>query len=467
MVRRALGSSSSRIARRCLLEGALLGAAGGALGSILASALLGIFPRIVPGEIPRPEMIGLDGTPYGVVAGVSMLAVVLVTVAPTLAATRGDLAASLRRAGPWASPSRSAQRTRRALVGAQVALAVTVLFGAGLLMRTLHRLSGWHLGYETERVSILELGIDRRGLSGPAELADLLEGVFEELRGLPGVRSVSPLMARPFTGDEGVFQTTPLVEGQTPRVAETNPSVPLESGGPEIFTTLGIPILQGRGFRESDREDALNVAVVSKRLADRWWPGRNPLGQRIRLSLGREEWWTVVGVAGETRFRRLREATPTIYLPWRQFQILPMAWTLAVRSDGGPGPLASAMQETIRGYDPRIYLWTVGNLDDHLSRGPLAAPRTTAAVLLTFGLTALLLAAVGLYGVMALAVQEQTRSLGIRRALGASDRALRRSVLGDALLTALLGCAPSASASPCWSRDSWIPCSSRWARGTP
>jgi predicted permease len=438
-VRRALGASSARIARWFVLEGVLLGVVGGALGLILASGLLGVLPRILPSEIPRPEMIGLGGVPIGVAVIVTVLAMVLVTALPFLAADKVDLTASLRQSGRWASSTRGARQVRRTLVGAQVALAVIVLFGAGLLARTLQHLSGLDLGYEAEHVSVMELGIDRRNLGGPAELADLLEGVFEELRALPGVRSVSPLMARPFTGGGGVFQTTPLVEGQPELVGEAGPTVPLESGGPEIFETLGIPLLQGRGFLESDREDAPNVAVVSRALASRWWPDRDPIGQRIRLSLGREEWWTVVGVAGETRFRRLRQATPTIYLPWRQFQILPMAWTVAVRSDGDPSSLAPAMREAARSHDARVYLWTVGSLRDHLSGGPMAAPRTTATVLLAFGLAALFLAAAGLYGVMALAVQEQTRELGIRRALGASERVLRRDVLSDALRTTLLG----------------------------
>ena len=438
-VRRALGASSARVARWFVLEGVLLGVVGGVLGLILASGLLGVLPRMIPSEIPRPEMIGLGGAPIGVAVIVTVLAMVLVTALPFLAADEVDLAASLRRSGRWASSTRGARQVRRTLVGAQVALAVMVLFGAGLLARTLQHLSGLDLGYEAERVSVMELGIDRRNLGGPAELANLLEGVFEELRALPGVRSVSPLMARPFTGGGGVFQTTPLVEGQPELVGEASPAVPLESGGPEIFETLGIPLLQGRGFLESDREDAPNVAVVSRALASRWWPDQDPIGQRIRLSLGREEWWTIVGVAGETRFRRLRQATPTIYLPWRQFQILPMAWTVAVRSDGDPSSLVPTMREAVRGHDPRVYLWTVGSLRDHVSRGPMATPRTTATVLLGFGLAALFLAAAGLYGVMALAVQEQTRELGIRRALGASERVLRRDVLSDALGTTILG----------------------------
>ncbi len=438
-VRRALGASSGRIARGFVLEGAVIGIVAGGLGLLLASGLLTVLPHVAPAEVPRTELIAMGGAPLGIAMLVTFLATLLVAALPSLAANRSDVAAALRRAGRWSSSTRGARRTRRALVAAQVAVAVVVLFGAGLLTRTLQHLNGLDLGYESERVAVLELGIDRRSLSGPSELTSLLEGVFDELRAIPGVNSVSPVMARPFTGADGVFRTTPFVEGYTSEAPAADAEIPLESGGPEIFETLGIPILQGRGFLDTDREDAPNVAVISQGLADRWWPDDDPVGRRIRLSLGREEWWTVVGVAGETRFRRLRDATPTIYLPWRQFQILPMAWTVAVRTDRDPSFLPSPMRQAIAGFDSRIYLWTTGSLREHLSKGPLAAPRTTATVLIAFGLTALLLAAAGLYGIMALAVQEQTRELGIRRALGASARVLRVDVLRDALRTTAAG----------------------------
>lgn len=441
MVRRALGARSGRIARLFLLEGALLGAGGGVLGLVLALGLLQVLPGLVPTQLPRTEMIGLAAAPVAVVIAVTVLAVLLIGVLPSVATARGHPASGLQRVGRWASGPRGARSARRSLVAAQVALAVVVLFAAGLLGRTLQHLHGLQLGYETEGVALMELGIDRRNLERPAEVADMLEGVFERVRGLPGVTSVTPLMARPFTGDGGVLEIKPLVEGQTEAEAEANPSVPLESGGSELFRTLGIPILSGRSLRESDREDAANVAVISEALAARLWPGEDAVGKRIRMSLPRDEWWTIVGVAGDTRFRRLREPTPTIYLPWRQFQILPMAWTVAVRTEGDVSSLVPAMSRAIRDLDPRIYLWQAGSMSEHLGRGPLAGPRLSAALFSSFALAALILAAVGLYGVMALAVQEQTRDLGVRRALGAPSATLCRNVLLDALATTSAGAA--------------------------
>ncbi|MEQ9401415.1 MAG: ADOP family duplicated permease [Longimicrobiales bacterium] len=437
-LRRALGASTARIVRGYVLEGVLLAGAGGALGLGLSVVLVQALRAAVPAALPRGDLVGGAGLPAGIALGVTLVVVLLVAVVPSLVAARYAIAPTTY-GGRTSSATRGAVRTRRSLVAAQVALAVVVLFGAGLLARTLHRLAGLPLGYRTEGVHVLELGIDRRGLAGPSELADLLDGVFRDLRATPEVEAVTPLMARPFTGGGGVYRTVPHVEGRTDGSAGPGPPVPLESGGTELFRTLGIPILRGRGFEDGDREDAPNVAVVSRDLAERLWPGGEAVGERIRLSLGRDEWWTVVGVAGDTRFRSLRETTPTIYLPWRQFQILPMAWTVAVRTDVPPEDVVPALRRTLRSADPRVYLWTDGTLDEHLGRGPLAAPRRTAVLLSGFGLAALLLATVGLYGVMTLAVLERNREFGIRRALGASEGALRSGVLADALRTVATG----------------------------
>ena len=443
MVRRALGASFGRIARMFLLEGVLVGASGGVLGLACATFLLGSLGALVPADVPRHDVIGLAGPPLGMAIAVTLLAMLLVSGLPALAAAWGhapSASAMLRGSMGTSAAGRRARDVRRSFVASQVALAVVVLFGAGLLARTLQRLDGLDLGYEADGVAVMELGIDRRGLEGADELATILDGVFARVRALPGVTAVSPLMARPFTGSGGMYEVTPVVEGDPEAGSErTLPRVPLESGGSELFRTLGIPILRGRGLLESDRRDAPRIAVVSASLAERLWPGQDPIGRRIGMSLPREEWWTVVGVAGDTRFRRLREITPTIYLSWRQFRILPVAWTVAVRTDGALASLVPTLDATIRRFDPRVYLWRAESLEEHLGRGPLAGPRASAALFSGFGLAALLLAAIGLYGVVALAVQERTRELGVRRALGARSRELRAEVLGEALRTTAVG----------------------------
>jgi hypothetical protein len=195
--------------------------------------------------------------------------------------------------------------------------------------------------------------------------------------------------------------------------------------------------LSGRGFEEGDREDAPRVAVVSEAVAARLWPGDDPIGKRLRLI--RDDWWTVVGLAADTRFRGFREPTPTIYLPWRQLQVLPAVVTVAVRTDGELASVIPGMREAVRAFDPDFYVWRADTMADYLAGGPLAQPRMSALVLSGFGLAALLLAAIGLYGVMSLAVRERTHDLGVRKALGATGARLRRGVLRDALAMSAMG----------------------------
>ena len=320
----------------------------------------------------------------------------------------------------------------------QVALAVILLFGAGLVARSLERLYGLDLGYDPENVGIIEVSLDRAGL-GRAETFDLLAEVLDRLRGAPDVETATWVMSRPFLGSTGVLSVRPTLEGQSEAEAESNPQLPMEVGGEELFRTLGVPIVRGRGLRDTDREDAPRVAVVSEDVARRLWPGRDPIGQTLRIVTSRPGSWTVVGVAGDTRFRSLREATPTIYAHYRQLQILPAAWTVAVRTSRELDAVLPDMHRALEQIDGRVRVWRAGSLREHLTRGPLAEPRVSAFVLSGFGVSALLLAALGLYSVMALAVREQSRELGVRRALGASARRLRWNVLRDALSVTTVG----------------------------
>ncbi|HEX2166568.1 MAG TPA: FtsX-like permease family protein, partial [Longimicrobiales bacterium] len=439
IVRRALGATTGQIARLFLVEGALLAAAGGALGLALAVALLRILPGFAPGVVPRMDVIAFSGMPIALAIGVTVLALLLIGVAPALAAARGDFASALRTNSRSSTGTRGRRRVRQLFVATQVALAVVLLFGAGLLVRSLQRLGDLELGYDTESVVVVELGFNRQAAEGPAETFALLDGVLERMRAVPGVTAATPIMARPFMGSTGIFRTRPMSERQSESDAEANIEVPLEVGGGELFRTLGIPIIRGRRLLDTDRDGAPRVAVVSEAVAEHMWPDEDPIGKRIHLVTSEAQWWTVVGVAGDTRFRELRESTPTIYLHFRQLQILPGVWTVALRTGEHPATVLPTMRRLVNELDPRVSVWRAGTLGDHLSRGPLARPRMSAALLSGFGLAALLLAAAGLYGVMALAVRERTHELGVRKALGASPARLRRDVLGEAAAVTAVG----------------------------
>jgi predicted permease len=436
VVRRALGASYGGVARLFLMEGALLGTAGGAVGFGLAVGLLRLLPALAPLSFPRTEMIGLVGSPLAPTTGVTLFAVSLFGVLPALAAARGNLASALRIDGRSGTGTRHSRRVQRSLVVSQVALAVILLVGAGLLTRSLQRLTQLELGYDLEGLSVVEVGVPFSNYRG-SEMGAMFEEVFERLRAVPGVTALTPIMSRPFIGTTGIMDARPVPEDQPEGASDADRRIPLEVGGHELFRTLGIPILSGRGFEEGDREDAPRVAVVSEAVAARLWPGDDPIGKRLRLI--RDDWWTVVGLAADTRFRGFREPTPTIYLPWRQLQILPGVVTVAVRTDGELASVIPGMREAVRAFDPDFYVWRADTMADYLAGGPLAQPRMSALVLSGFGLAALLLAAIGLYGVMSLAVRERTHDLGVRKALGATGARLRRGVLRDALAMSAMG----------------------------
>ncbi|HSR41050.1 MAG TPA: ABC transporter permease, partial [Longimicrobiales bacterium] len=360
MVRRALGATSGTVARQVLAEGTLIGATGGALGLALAAGLWELLPALAPDRLPRAEMIGLGGVPVALAIAVTSLATLLFAVAPTVVATRWDLAALRLQRRPGFRTT-GGRRLRRSLVVVQVALAVVLLVGAGLLVRSMHHLSGLDLGYDAERVAIVELGYNREGREGPQDTYAPLEGVLERIRALPGIDAATPIMSRPFMGSTGVFETQPMLEGQDAR--ESLPPVPLEVGDHELFRALGVPIIRGRGFTETDLDGAPRVAVVSLAVAERLWPGEDPVGRDIRLVTSREHTWTVVGVAGDTRYRRFPESTPTIYLPVRQLQILPAVWTVAVRvRDGDLAALLPTLRTAVADVDPRINVWRAATL---------------------------------------------------------------------------------------------------------
>lgn len=432
-VRRALGASASDIVRQLLVESGLLAVAGGALGLLCAVLLIHVLLAFAPTQLPRTDVIQLAGTPLGVAAAVTLVSVLLFGLLPALSAARGGVGSSLRLNARSGRETLRRRRVRQALVAAQVALAVVMLAGAGLLARSLQQLEQIDLGYTPEHLSLFRLATPAAD-STEEQLNAMFETLAPRLRAIPGVTSLTPILLDPFHGTD-MWVAKISVEGQTATETAANPFVPWEAAGPDYFRTFGIPLLRGRGILETDRADAPKVVVVSKALAERLWPGEDPIGKRIRFQFDKEDWRTVVGVAGDIRFRSLRQANPTIYTPWQQ---LTWGGWFAARTSGDLASVLPAMRRAVRELDPRVSIWQAHTMDELLG-GPLAKPRISALLVSGFGLVALLLAAIGLYGVMASAVREQTRDIGVRMALGATPEQLRRHVLGQALIVTVAG----------------------------
>jgi len=439
-VRRALGAGYGDIARQLLVEAELLACAGGVLGLALGAALLRLLVRLAPPQLPRLDEVGLRGAPLVAAIAITGLAVVLFGVVPALVSARANLVSPLRFDSRAGTESRRRRTMRQLLVASQVALAMVMLAATALLARSLERLQRQDLGYVPDHLAILSFSVDAQRYDSLSKLLALGDQLLPRLRALPGVASASPILIPPLLGPN-VWQWRFDREGQNETEAASNPAIPVETAGPEFFRVFGIPIVRGRAFVDTDRENAPMVVIVSESVARRFWPGENPIGKRIRLPppsasvIGGSQWRTVVGLTRDNHLRSLREAFPAVYLPWHQSH-----WQtyVALRTTSDLGALLPAVRRVSHEIDPQLEVW-YGRTMDQLLAEPLAQPRFGTLLMSSFGFAALVLAAVGLFGVMSSIVGEQTRELGIRMTLGAMPSDLRRSVLGRAVALASVG----------------------------
>jgi predicted permease len=433
-VRRALGATYGDVVRLLLVETSLVALGGGVLGLVCAEVARRLLIAAAPPALPRLDAIRLTGVPVGAAIAIALLSMALCGIAPALTAVRRNPASPIRLDARSGSAGRQRRNVRQILVGSQVALALILLSGAGLLTRSLRQLESLDLGFQADHLSVISLSWPLNKYNDHAQIVALVDALGRRIRAIPGVSALTPIVIPPFYGPN-FWALVWQADWQSPVQAASNPVIPLDKGGPDYFRTFGIPILRGRGFLDSDRLNSQWVAVVSQSVASRYWPGQDPLGKRIRVVGDSQPWMTVVGIAGESRFRALRDATPMVYLPYQQ-----TGWNgfFAVRTTGDVERLVPAIRRAINDYDPAVALWRVRTVDDYLA-GPLAQPRLSALLLSGFGLVALLLAAIGLYGIMATVVREQTRELGVRMALGAAPGRIRREVLGRALTVSAAG----------------------------
>ena len=437
-VRRALGAGRGQIVRQLLGEGVVLGAAGAAGALVLADALVRALVAMAPAGLPRLDTIRTGAAPVVIAAALALLTTALAGLAPALWSAGPDLASPLRR-GTRVGTGRGARLARGALVAWQVALAVVVLAAAALVTRSLARLQQVDLGYRAAGAAIVKLDWPWDVYGAVATSRDPMARIVARVEALPGVVAATPLFRPPLAGDEGADGLY-VAEGQDPALAARGAFIDIEAAGPDFFRTFGIPVLRGRVFTAADRENAPHVVVVSEAVARQFWPGQDVLGKRLRLNADayQHDWLTVVGVVPEVRYRTYRTAAPSLYYPARQFGAY--AIRLGVRTAGPPSAMLPAIRRAIAEAEPRVGVWRLDTIDALLG-APLAQPRLNSLLLAAFALTALLLSAVGLYGLTATTVRQQTRELGVRIALGASPARVGRLVLRQAFAVAALGAA--------------------------
>jgi putative ABC transport system permease protein len=454
-IRRAIGASLRDLVRQLLTESVLVAAAGGVLGVVLARALLDTLVRLAPNGLPRTDLIALAGTPLLVGALVTVATVLLFGVVPSFAAVRFDLSSPLRADTRSGTEGRRLRGVRQMLVASQIALALVVLAGAGLLVRSLARLTSLDMGYAPEHLTMLDFSLpwgqyaadckpkgtlaaaDSARWSRCADQTNFAahERVMANLRQVPGIESVSPEAVPPFLGSN-VWMGRFAAEEQTDAESRANPWFAFDAVGPDFFRALGVPLVDGRAFTDADREDAPRVAVITERVARTLWPNQSAVGKRLRQGEDHtpDSMITVVGVARDFHYRLYRESTPTVFRPYRQ--VLAQGYLL-VRARGAP-IAAAVLRRAVESSGGGATFIAATAMDDLI--GPeLATPRFDALLLSIFAVAAIVLAAVGLYGIMASAVTQQRRELGIRMALGATAADVRTMVLRQALIVAGLG----------------------------
>ena len=435
-VRAALGAGRARLIVQLLIENGVLAVAGAALGIVVAAVALQSFIAFAPAGVPRLDEIHLNATALAGAIGIAGVAMLLFGLAPAVMTSRVELQRALR-SDTRQSGSRRSRLATEGLVAGQVALALVVLSAAGLIAKSLLKLERADLSLEPSGLLIGELAVRSDQHDDAAKQRALLERLLPQLRAIPGVRGVSPVVAVPFAGS-AAWDGRPAAEGQSQEESAANPMLNMDVVAPDYFATLGIPVVRGRGFTEADRADAPSVVVISQSAARHYWPGQDPIGKRLRVGADFERTVTVIGVVPDTRYRDLREARPSVYFPLRQsfFPFAPLA--LAIRTSGAPDAQVPVIRRVISETEPGVALTSAASFETYLD-GPLAQPRLNALLLAVFAGAAVVLAAVGLFGAMATMVRQRTRELGVRMALGANAGDLRRMVMGRGLAIAAVG----------------------------
>ena len=434
-LRAALGAGRWRIVRQLLIESLLLALVGGALGFALSIWALRLLLTSIPIQLPFWMNFSVDLRVLGFTIAITVLTGLLFGAAPALQTSRVDLNDTLKEGGRGTVGARG--RSRSLLVVTEIALSLMLLVGAGLMIQSFLRLRSVNVGLDPTNVLATSFHLPTAKYRENEQRAAFFKQLLERVRALPGVESASATATLPLGG--GTWGRSLTVEGYPVLAVGQAPMIQHTVVAPGYFRTMGIPLLSGRDFTDSDAEGSLLVTIIDERLAREYWPNESPIGRRIRFGPpeDNEPWHTIIGVVGTVRHERMQEDTrKSVYLPHLQIPVNGMA--LMTRTSSEPKELVAAIRREVSQLDSDLPVSKVMTMTEVIDES-IWQPRLYATLFAVFAGGALLLALIGIYGVMAFLVQTRTHEIGVRMALGATARDVFKLIVGRGMKLTLIG----------------------------